>query len=272
MPWDPKVQNVRVPTKRSILKDEVLKGLRIGTIVLSDVAATIPGVDEANVYQYALECVWAVLEENLAASKFVVAMKAIGEVTGIPEVLANVFWCVWADLEGPAKCFYTEESQKQEVEAKSVAHLAQDPSIALLVDLLRTCRQEGIASDAALIVSLDHRLLLLANVVLEGKKGAKGGPNNFTARQSTTRYARRVKVNRYSMFREETEGYAKLLTLLNNRDLVLSRPPEELAAGVHELIGYFSLHVAKVAICALHAIEANPLSADVRPCHRAPFA
>lgn len=257
MPWDPAVQNTRVPAKRSVLTDDVLTGLVSGTVVSSDVAATIPGIDASNVYQYALECVWAVLSEELDAAKFVVAMRAIGEVDGLGEVLENVFWCVWSDLEGPDRTAYAEETRKDD----KVAITPEDAAIQLLIDLLARCRQDKLVDDEGLVISLDQRLLTQTGVALEGKGKTQG----FAQRCGLVRSQRRIKVVRFLLLREDTEGYAKLLTLLNNRALVMGRPAGELADGVHQLVAYFSLHAAKVAACALRAVELNPASAEVRP-------
>ena len=250
MPWDITTANLSVAPLRVVLTNDTVEGLRTDKIVASDVARTIPGVCKNNLVQYILDCVWAALEEDIPPKKVPVAVKAAVDVheLDVSSALANVFWLVWLDLSGDS-------------EPTPMFHDAS-PHISRLVDVIKACQAEQLVRTQGLMSHLDIPLLGLLGFI----PPAKGPDPNITFKKTCLSTTNRIlyKMDRYNLFREESEGYSKLLTLLNNRAVSRQKDESKLRMEVTKLIGSFDLCPAKVLDCILGAVEFNPARNQVR--------
>ena len=63
------------------------------------------------------------------------------------------------------------------------------------------------------------------------------------------------KQQKYNLFREETEGYAKLITELNQPDMAKRTSPKEVLRVIKSIIGYFNLDPNRVLDIILESFE-----------------
>ena len=63
------------------------------------------------------------------------------------------------------------------------------------------------------------------------------------------------KQQKYNLFREETEGYAKLITELNQPDMASRTSPKEVLQVIKSIIGYFNLDPNRVLDIILESFE-----------------
>ena len=75
-------------------------------VVASDIGATVLGVNEANVRQYMLELMYAVVAGQLPAPKFAVGLKASGVKleAQAPDVLVQLLWCAASGNNSACMC------------------------------------------------------------------------------------------------------------------------------------------------------------------------
>ena len=66
---------------------------------------------------------------------------------------------------------------------------------------------------------------------------------------------RSYKQQKYNLFREETEGYAKLITELNQPDMASRTSPAEVLQVIKSIIGYFNLDPNRVLDIILESFE-----------------
>jgi THO complex subunit 2 N-terminus len=266
MPWnlsDPR-NAVRAPV-RTVLTDATLQGIVTGKIVPSDAAATVPGITRAKFAGYALDCLWAVMEGDMEAEVFPRAIRASGPQDARSNTLAYVFLVAWADVEGPNRDAFSLELRDPELDTP-----LRDPQALKVAEAVAACRKEELVTTLDLYEVLDVRLL--QQLGLTGPlQQAPGKQRNFTNRLAQTRVQNALKISIYNTFREETEGFAKLVTLLNNSALAALADAAPVSREVDQLIGYYKLAPLKVAFCVLCALESNPASAPVRARPRACF-
>jgi hypothetical protein len=259
MPWnlsDP--QNALYAPKRTLLTEEILQGTVANTVVPSEGAATIPGITHENFAAFALECAWAVIENDMEAEMLPRVIKAAGPQDDRSIQLAYVFLVVWTDIEGPKRDGFSMDIRDAELSTP-----LGDPAALKVVEAITACRKEQLVSNVDLLEVLDLRLLqqLGLTVSATSKEKAKG----FGHRLYSTRVQKSIKLNVYNAFREETEGYAKLITLLHNEALCTAKDPEGVIMEVDQLTGYYKLFPLKVTYCILSALEHCPASAPVSP-------
>ena len=116
MPWnlqDP--QNALRAPARTVLTDATLRGIVSNTIVPSDGAATIPGINADNFASFALDCLWAVVDAQMEAELLPKALRAAGPQDLRSAVLAYTFLVVWADVEGPNRDGFSMDIREAEL-------------------------------------------------------------------------------------------------------------------------------------------------------------
>jgi THO complex subunit 2 len=147
-------------------------------------------------------------------------------------VLGDIFWVLWTEVQSHDNSY----------------------SKARLIALIKECLNSKLCSKELLMERLDAQLLEAISLCV-----AKNFQNN-TSRFQTQRWFRQVK---YNLFREESEGYSKLIT-----DLIafFESPPAEvsvteLSARVQSYIGYFNMDPNRVIGVILHCFErhASPI-------------
>ena len=261
MPWDltDATKGTQAPA-RTVLTEKIVDGINQGTIVPSDAAPTVSGVHGGNFAAYVLDCIWAVCTKQLEVEPFLRAVRAAGPQPGRASTLAYAFLVVWADIEGPKV-----DSFGMDLKDGMLSEKVGGPG-KLVVDLVSAAHRDGLVSSVDLLEVLDVRLLNLAQIGLADKTGKA-----FTQRLTQTRVQRAVKINVFLTFREEAEGFGKLVTLLNNSALATLQSAAAVDKEVDQLIGYYSLAPIKVAYCILCALESQPNAAHVRA-HRCPHS
>jgi THO complex subunit 2 N-terminus len=262
MPWrdvDGQPQYYTLP--RKLLSNEVIEDLRSNRIVVTEGAPTIPGIGPEVLCSYALECLWAVLEGaadeagGLPAEKYPKAIRAAGFDAAASPTLCSAFWAVWADIEGPKR------------DAFSVRHDADVLTVGLdeleagkVVDVIQACRSDNLVSVDDLLEVLDVRLIYQV-----GLSQSQANPKvTFGNKLHNVHIQRAVKISQFNAFREEPEGFAKLLTLLHNSALAKLPDIESIDKEIMQLVGYFALSPLKVVYCILSAIESNPGNSKAR--------
>jgi hypothetical protein len=243
---------------RTVLTNSSLQGIVSSTIVPSEGAATIPGITESNFSGFVLDCLWAVIEGDMEAEMFPRAIQAAGPQEGRSSKLAFLFLVVWADVEGPNRDGFSMEIRDPELAAP-----LGDPAAVKVVEAITACKKAHLVTTLDLLEVLDVRLLQQLGLTVSAL--AKDKAKSFGNKLYATRVQRSIKLSLFNTFREETEGYAKLITLLNNAALSSLSSAEGVDNEVDQLIGFYKLAPLKVAFCILCGLEQNPASAPVRP-------
>jgi hypothetical protein len=257
MPWnlsDP--HNAVYAPKRTLLTEDMLQGIVANTIVPCEGAATIPGITHDNFAAFVLDCVWAVIENDMDAEVLPRAIKAAGPQEDRSMQLAYVFLVVWADVEGPNRDGFSMDIRDSELNTP-----LGDPAALKVVESITACKKEQLVSTVDLFEVLDLRLLQQLGLTVSATSKEKS--RSFGHRLYSTRVQKSIKLNFYNTFREETEGYAKLITLLNNEALSAVKDPTGVVVEVDQLTGYYKLSPLKVTYCILSALENCPGSASV---------
>ncbi|EFN55923.1 hypothetical protein CHLNCDRAFT_145626, partial [Chlorella variabilis] len=202
--------------ERGVLTSQLIDGLNSGQVVVSDVGATIPGVTAATLQRFLIDLVRAVAAGSLKPDKVAVAVRSAGvEDTSdaLGSDLADALWYGWLEVEGDAGG-----------DAKSrVADAAKD----LLKEALVTKPQlfesgEGEFFEwCGMVVSKEvwRRKEIRSHtkhVYVQRKRGVGGQlPGSFLAGGAGVLAAGGGV--EFNLLREESEGYAKLATLLNQQ-------------------------------------------------------
>eukprot|EP00191_Tetraselmis_sp_GSL018_P003789 CAMPEP_0177598948 /NCGR_PEP_ID=MMETSP0419_2-20121207/12693_1 /TAXON_ID=582737 /ORGANISM="Tetraselmis sp., Strain GSL018" /LENGTH=1414 /DNA_ID=CAMNT_0019091571 /DNA_START=205 /DNA_END=4449 /DNA_ORIENTATION=+ len=214
-----------------ILTKKLCSDLNEGKIVASDVGATITSVTDENLKQFAFELGIAVLKGDLQAPKYVVGLKASGlKDISSASTLADALWLMWLEAQ---------EVGKEDLVKVVVDGLLKEGLMTRRV-LMETCEMDflektGIVQDA--------------NVCI-----------NNLIRLNTRQFYLQQK---YNLFREESEGYAKVATALNGYGkCALSKDSvPALTNYLTALMGYFGLDPNRVFDTILEAFE-QQLEAD----------
>lgn len=216
----------------TILTKELVHAITSGVIKRSDDhgSATIPGVDHNLVPQFIFELLQEVSHGSITVPQSIEALFAAG-INSAEQALVDGIWFLWLHLE-------SEESE--EASRNLIVEIAQELLTAGLVS--RGSLMQGCESDflewCGLVVSKDgwRRKEVRANTV-----------NIYTQRK-------------YNLLKEDSEGYAKLATLLNQRGTgVLNM--ERVAfveTQITALIGSFSLDPNRAFSVILDAFVCQP--------------
>jgi hypothetical protein len=249
MPWTNSDDQAEPPV-RKLLTERKLSALAQGA---NGIAEGDPPITAENFPAYVLECVWAVIEEKLEPDNFPVAVNAPGLPGSHSALLSHVFWLVWADIEGPKADAFTEDLAGSDL-------ALGNPQAGRVVAALQEARRKELVQDIDLFEVLDLRLLVQSGLSAPSKH-----PTSFAKKMTLTYNNRSMKISLYNTFREDLEGFAKLVTLLNNPFLTHSDHLPQLCTEIDQLTGYYRLSPAKVCTCVLVAMERSPEVAAVRP-------
>lgn len=260
MPWAVGAERSVAPP-RTVLTEQVLEGLNSGKIAPTEGAATVPGITKDNFPAYLLDCLWAVVNEELEADRLPQAIRAAGPQEAVSSTLVYAFLVVWADIEGPHRDSFSIDIRSAEFE-----HRYEDEEQIKLMGAVKACRQDDLVTAADLLEVLDAKMLQHPSLGLT-LSPATGKGKSLATHMVSARTLQSQKIIIYPAFREDTEGYAKLLTLLNNGAISQLDNAEALNKEVDQLTGFYRLAPVKVAYCTLCAIEQQPAAAQVRAQH-----
>ncbi|KAK9917111.1 hypothetical protein WJX75_001006 [Coccomyxa subellipsoidea] len=207
---------------------QILEGLNEGKVLASEIGATVTGINAANFRQYLLELAHAVAAGKLLPAKYAVGMKASGipvdEET--PLLLAEILWVAWVEVQG---------------EGNAAAQ-------ALIADLTKELLKEQLVSKDVLMMNMDGEFLEEVGAVTK----AAGLRKKEVQLNTRMHYTQR----RFNLLREESEGYAKLITALCQSGS--ATPVDHLVTEVKALIGFFDLDPNRVYDVVLEAFESAP--------------
>jgi len=88
-----------------------------------------------------------------------------------------------------------------------------------------------------------------------GEAGVVKNSKKFFTSVIKTKTKLFYKQQKYNLFREETEGYAKLITELNQPDMAKRTSPKEVLRVIKSIIGYFNLDPNRVLDIILESFE-----------------
>lgn len=245
MPWT--ADRVEAP-RLTLLSSEVLGQLNSGK---HDVVKSL-SVREDTLARFTLECLWAVVEGKLQAEQLPLAVKATAVEGAVSAILAHVFWIVWSDIEGPSRDGFCEELNVPEAPLES-------EEAGRVVDALAECRRQNAITEQDILEILDLSLL-----VQSGNSAPQATGSSFSRKITIARNSKFLKIPTFNVFREELEGYAKLITLLNNPAMSERQHIMRVCSEIDQLAGYYQLSPGKVASCIIVAMEKDLANAAVR--------
>eukprot|EP00887_Chlorella_sp_A99_P001761 scaffold19.g1761.t1 len=223
----------------SLVNEALLTELNEGKVVASDVGVTIPGVSNpAARRRYLLDLARAAVAGHLHIDKFAVALRAAGVDTegaaagDLGAELADVVWYAWVEVEDAGGS--AEEARGH------CADLAKELLRSQLVSKQRLMEvEEGtLFEEAGLVVSKDQ----------------------WRKKEIRSNTRRVYQQRRFNLLREESEGYAKLLTLLSaaGAGRVSHASAGAAFAEMRALIGYFDLDPNRCFSLVLDAMTSQP--------------
>lgn len=246
MPWSVEDRSV---APASSLPDDVFSQLNDGNL---KVVQSLD-VNPETLAKFALECLWAVVDGKLHANQLPLAIEATSVKHEVASaILAHVFWLVWSDIEGSKADSFCEEINAEEKPLDSEA-------ASRVIEALAECRRNGILKEQDSLEVLELNLL-----VQSGQTAPQTNRNSFGRKIGIARNSKFLKIPTFTIFREELEGYAKLITLLNNPAIAQVNDAKRICTEVDQLAGYYQLNPSKVASCILVAMEQDLSSAQVR--------
>lgn len=246
MPWS--ADRTEAP-QLSLLAGDVLEQLNSGN---HEIVEKLPNIRD-RLAQFSLECVWAVAEGKLQSEQLPMTIKAAGTEGSVSSILTHAFWLVWTDIEGPHVDNFCDDYNAPET---VLGTSEQGSRVAAALDAC--IKQDAIMSEDALEV-LELNLLVQSGAIHAFSEGNSFGKKILIARNSKF-----LKIPTFNVFREELEGYAKLITLLNNPALALIESKSRICTEMDQLAGYYQLSPSKVASCILVAMEKDLSAATVR--------
>lgn len=245
MPWS--ADRAQAPLL-SLLEDDVLRQLNGGKHEIVQSLSIGPDA----LAQFSLQCLWAVAEGKLQADKLPMAVKATGIEAPLSGILAHVFWLVWSDIEGPNIDSFCEEITAPEAALDS-------EEAGRVIEALAECRRQNVITEQDVLEVLELSLL-----VQSGSCAPHSHRNSFARKIGLARNSRFLKIPTFNVFREELEGYSKLITLLNNPAVSQIENALRIRTEMDQLAGYYRLSPSKVASCILVAMEKDISTAPVR--------
>ncbi|PNW74840.1 hypothetical protein CHLRE_12g507700v5 [Chlamydomonas reinhardtii] len=160
------------------------------------------------------------------------ALEPLGPPASYAETLVDVFWLLWVRFE-----------------------VGRGSESMNLVSAIKACWQDKRVSDRQLLQVLEpeclHTVGLLRDKALWEKKSVRYNTKlNYT-------------IAKYNLLREDSEGYAKLVTLYNHFGSGAMQPGDlpSMARELHSLIGCFDLDPNRCLDLLLDAAAAQPLNA-----------
>jgi THO complex subunit 2 N-terminus len=250
----------------SWLSNDTIRDLKAGRIVPSDAAPTIVGVDASkDACAFALECLWAVLagaseEEGdgaLPVARFPTAMRAAGISASASKDICSALWVVWADIEGIHRDAFCVDHKSESLTAAIDG--PGEKEAAKMLEVLKACYDDELVTAVDIFATLDLRMIHGATWLHVGTSKAA-----FRDKVFHVNIQKAVKITQFNAFREEPEGFAKLLTLLHNPALAKMTDVSKVDTEVMQLVGYFALSPLKVVYCILGAMEANRANCEAR--------
>ncbi|KAK3866040.1 hypothetical protein Pcinc_028398 [Petrolisthes cinctipes] len=131
--------------------------------------------------------------------------------------------------------------------------------IALVLDLETVGQGRAREPLLALVKSLDADRLLKERLEIEtlGDAGVVKHKKNFHTKQIKVKTKLFYKQQKFNLLREESEGYAKLITELN-QDITPRVTPDSIIQVIRSLIGGFNLDPNRVLDLILESLESRP--------------
>ncbi|KAL4451471.1 hypothetical protein ABPG75_007133 [Micractinium tetrahymenae] len=219
--------------EKPALTPEIVEGINSGKVVVSDVGPTILGVTPATLPCFLLDLARAVAGGSLHPDKVAVAVRSSGTQCSAEELgadLADALWYAWQEVEG-------------DTSGDSKTRLA-DAAKDLLKEQLMTKQQ--------LMESGEGEFLEWCGLVVSKELWRKKEIRSHTKHVYQQR--------KFNMLREESEGYAKLATLLNQRaaGCLTDDTVPAVLAEMKALIGYFDLDPNRCFSVLLDAFSEQP--------------
>ncbi|KAK3270167.1 THO complex subunit 2 [Cymbomonas tetramitiformis] len=214
------------------VKDNLISKLNSDKIVASEAGPTISGINATNVKQYLMELCWAVAKASLLPEKFVIAVKAAVKVDAeLHSLLADVIWYIGVALDTADSV----EARGRLVEATKEAIQGAVTTARLLQE---RCEVEFLAETG----------LIVGNSTIFHKKEIR-----VNTRLLYTQ-------NKFNLLREESEGYSKVVTTLNQFgvDALCDDTVKATIRTIQSLIGYFDLDPNRVFGLILDSFEQQP--------------
>lgn len=219
--------------EKPALTPEIIEGLNSGKVVVSDVGATIPGVTPATLQRFLLDVARAVAGGSLNADKMAVAIRSSGTQGGTEELgpdLADALWYAWQEVEGDTSG-----------DAKT-----------RLADAAKDLLKEQLLTKQQLMESGEGEFFEWCGLVVNKELWRKKEIRSHTKHVYQQR--------KFNLLREESEGYAKLATLLNQRaaGCLSDDAVPAVLAEMKALIGYFDLDPNRCFSLVLDAFSQQP--------------
>lgn len=213
-----------------LLTEQLIENLNNGTVVVSDVGATIPGINTTeDKLQFLYEACSASVKGELSTAKVPIAIKAVGvdaEGHWARQNLAQVIWLL------------AQETSDQEEQCTKLKDLVQDLQKASLVG--KTELHE--VAPAHFLVSL--------GVLPQGQETKK--------REGQVNGSLFYKLNKFNALREENEGFSKMIVCLHSFGAAAAASQDnipQILMEIRSLIGYFDLDPNRVAALVLDVFQ-----------------
>ncbi|KAL0019528.1 hypothetical protein WJX77_005771 [Trebouxia sp. C0004] len=210
--------------------EQLIDNLNNGKIVVSDVGATIPGINSTeDKLGFLYEACAASLKDDLNTAKVPVAIKAAGVDAGhwTRQNLAQVIWLLGQEVTG------------------------QEALFTKLKDLVQDLQKAALVGKSELLEVAPVHFLAELGVVPQTSNAKMDRTNRLKADLF-------YKLNKFNALREENEGFSKMLVCLQGFGTAATAKPEDLPQLMLEitsLIGYFDLDPNRVAALVLDIFQ-----------------
>lgn len=192
-------------------------------------------VQLADVKSVLLELVRAVASGDLVPNKFRLAVEMLGSSHPHSSIVADALWLVWVEAQNSTENADAAEKRK-----------------ARLGELGREALATGLTSERSLLQISEGEFLEAVGLVMNYKEGWR--------RKEIRANTRRVYTQRkFNLLREESEGYSKLLTLLN-QIRADAESSDRTRSAVRQRLSLTERLQVPAALCIMH-------STDFLPCY-----
>ncbi|DBA74789.1 TPA: hypothetical protein ACH3X2_009311 [Trebouxia sp. C0005] len=211
--------------------EQLIENLNNGKIVVSDVGATIPGINSTeDKLGFLYEACSASLKDELSTAKVPVAIKAAGvDADGhwTRQNLAQVIWLLGQEVTG------------------------QEALFTKLKDLVQDLQKAALVGKSELLEVAPVHFLAELGVVPQTSNAKTDRTNRLKADLF-------YKLNKFNALREENEGFSKMLVCLQGFGAAAAASSEDipqLMLEITSLIGYFDLDPNRVAALVLDVFQ-----------------
>jgi len=216
-------------------------------MVASDTGPTITGVDKDNLQQYLNELFQAVLKGELAPEKLAVGIKCAGTVAdGCSKALLDVLWLAWMEATPGAP------PNAAAADAWIATAVSEDGPVLRIVNLAKDLLKQQMVTKLELLESGDGDFLAATGLVVNA---AAWHRKNIRVNTKAV-----YQQHKFNLLREEGEGFAKLITVLNRVGAasLTDKSLPGLVLEIRGLIGYFDLDPNRAVSLVLLAFAAQP--------------